>query len=77
MFCLPPMEADPTVAQPLLDSIPITYLIAVRLPHLDVIRPYVPVLERYPERWERIYAVPGGQTSVYRRVEPAGEAGTR
>lgn len=75
---LPPMEDDPTVAQPLLDSVPVSYLIADRLPHIDVIRPYVvPVIERYPERWEQIYAVPGGQTIIYRRVEPAGEAGTR
>jgi hypothetical protein len=66
---LPPMEASPEEAQRLLDSVPVTYLVVegAALPGFG--RRYAaPVVERHPERWRLIDAVPGTGLRIYERV---------
>ena len=66
---MPPLEADPSRAQELLDSVPVAYLLVDDLEFLDVSRRYAaPVVEEHPLQWRLAYTSPGGHTSVYERV---------
>jgi hypothetical protein len=67
---MPPFEADSDEAQRLLDSVPVTYAIVDDLQFIDISRRYVgPVIQKHPERWQRVYSSPDGKTRVYRRVK--------
>jgi hypothetical protein len=62
---LPPREADPEVAQRLLDSVPVDYLVVDNRNNPDVAHRYdEPVAKAYPELWELVY---DRGTRVYRR----------
>jgi hypothetical protein len=64
---MPPFEHDPEEAQRLLERVPVDYLLVGR----DVIaseRFTVPVVQTFPERWERVYSAAVGGWSVYRRI---------
>ena len=67
---MPPYEADPKVAESLLDQVPATYLIVDQLAFIDVGRRYtIPVVEGAPDRWRLIYASTDSGPRIYRRVE--------
>jgi hypothetical protein len=69
---MPPMEADPTEAQRLLDSVPVGYVIVDELEFLDVTRRYAePVIKRHPEQWQLVYVAPESATRIYSRVGAA------
>ena len=71
----PPFEADPGRALGQMDSVPVRYLIADPFDFLDVIGRYaLPAVERFPEGWTLVYASPGHEVRIYRRVRP-GEGG--
>jgi hypothetical protein len=64
---MPPFERDPPKAQHLLEGVPVDYLLVGR----DVIeseRFTVPVVQTFPERWERVYSSTVGGWTVYRRI---------
>ena len=62
---LPPREVDPAVAQRLLDSVPVDYLVVDNRKNPDVAHRYdEPVAKAYPELWELVY---DRGTRVYRR----------
>jgi hypothetical protein len=64
---MPPMENDPLKEQEMLDSVPVGYLIIGK----DVIRSErytLPAVERFPDRWQRVYSPPGSDFAVYQRV---------
>jgi hypothetical protein len=66
---MPPLEADAAAAQRLLDSVPVRYLVMGR----DVVateRYTVPVVQRFADRWQVVYATAVGGWTVYRRVQP-------
>jgi hypothetical protein len=65
---MPPFEQDVDTAQRLLDSVPVRYLLIGR----DVVateRYTVPVVQRFADRWEAVYATAVGGWTVYRRTE--------
>jgi hypothetical protein len=65
---MPPFERDAGEAQRLLDSVPARYLIVGR----DVIgseRYTEPMVKRFPEYWEQVYATTAGGWTVYRRAD--------
>jgi len=53
---MPPFESDPLKAQQLLDSVPVTYLILDEGLAIDSQRFTKGVVERFPERWKRVYS---------------------
>jgi hypothetical protein len=62
---LPPREVDPAVAQRLLDSVPVDYLVMDNRNNPDVALRYdEPVVKAYPGLWELVY---DRGTRVYRR----------
>ncbi len=66
---MPPLERDVDTAQRLLDSVPVRYLVIGR----DVVateRYTVPVVQRFADRWQAVYATAVGGWTVYRRAEP-------
>ena len=66
---MPPFERDVDTAQRLLDSVPVRYLVIGR----DAVateRYTAPVVERFADRWEAVYATAIGGWTVYRRVQP-------
>jgi hypothetical protein len=66
---LPPFEADPAVAERLLDSVPVEYLMLDELGFVDVIRRYAaPVVEAFPSHWRLVYGAPTDAARIYRRV---------
>jgi hypothetical protein len=66
---MPPMERDPSEAQRLLDSVPVTHVIVDELQFVDMTRRYArPALDGHPGFWKRIYSSPNGQTSIYQRI---------
>lgn len=66
---LPPLNANPAVAQRLLDAIPASYLVVDDLEFLDISARYSePVARAFPERWEPFASSPGGRTRIFRRV---------
>jgi hypothetical protein len=63
---LPPMEADPSREQNLLEKVPVSYVIADKLIALDVTRRYVlPAIRSYPDHWDIVYS--NEQSRVYER----------
>jgi hypothetical protein len=65
---MPPLERDVDTAQRLLDSVPVGYLVIGR----DVVateRYTVPVVQRFADRWQAVYATSVGGWTVYRRVQ--------
>ena len=65
-----PFELDPGKAQRLVDRVPVRYLIREELDIRDICGRYAtPVLEAYPELWERVYGSSDGMTVIYRRNE--------
>ncbi len=64
---MPPLEIDVGKAQQLLDSVPVSYLILDR-GAIDL-QPYVlPLVQRYPERWKKVYKATDGDLTIYQRV---------
>jgi hypothetical protein len=64
---MPPFERDTPKAQQLLERVPVDYLLVGQ----DVIeseRFTVPVVQTFPERWERVYSSTVGGWTVYRRI---------
>ncbi len=53
---MPPFESDPLKAQQLLESVPVTYLILDEGLAIDSQRFTKGVVERFPERWRRVYS---------------------
>jgi len=53
---MPPFESDPLKAQLLLESVPVTYLVLDEGLAIDSKRFTKGVVERFPERWRRIYS---------------------
>jgi hypothetical protein len=67
---LPPFEPDTGLAQVLLASVPVRYVILDDLPFLDISRRYAePVIRAHPERWDLVYSAPDAGLSVYRRAD--------
>ncbi|MCC6139559.1 MAG: hypothetical protein IT389_02965 [Nitrospira sp.] len=52
---MPPFESDPLKAQQLLESVPVTYLVLDEGLAIDSQRFTKGVVERFPERWKRVY----------------------
>jgi hypothetical protein len=69
---MPPFEADPAVEQDLIDSVPVAYLI-VDEGALDTRSYLLPMLRRFPDRWQHVFAGAQGKTHIYRRVNPQPE----
>ncbi|MGN6392154.1 MAG: hypothetical protein ACTHM9_07905 [Gemmatimonadales bacterium] len=68
---MPPFEADPAVAQKLVDAVPITYLIVDHLNFIDVGRRYtIPLIAAAPDRWSLVYFANDTGPRIYRRVVP-------
>ena len=53
---MPPYESDPAKAQRLLDSVPVNYLIVDDGLATDTRRYTVPVTQKFPNYWKRIYS---------------------
>jgi hypothetical protein len=71
---MPPMVADTTEAQRLLDSVPARYVIVDELTYVDVVRRYtVPVIRQEAGKWRRVYTAPGSRTHIYRRESEAAD----
>ena len=67
---MPPMEANVSEAQRLLDTVPVTWVIVDEMEFLDTARVYArPVVEGATDRWELAHRF--GQTTVYRRIQGA------
>ena len=64
---MPPFEKDATIAQQLLDSVPVSYLIIGR-DNLEMDRYTLPVVRQFPDQWRRIYFTPEGDCAVYQRI---------
>lgn len=65
---MPPFEPDPTEAERLLDSVPVTWIVVDDLQFLDVSRRYAaPVAEGRPGSWRKVYTARSGEARVYRR----------
>jgi hypothetical protein len=75
MTVMPPFEPDPGVAQALLDSVPVRYVVMDRTPvdiSLIMQRVTLPLLQRAPPRWTPVYGGPSGLVTIYRRTsDPA------
>ena len=70
---MPPMEADPTEAQRLLETVPAAYVIVDELEFIDIIRRYtVPMIARHPHRWRVVHTVPDSHTRVYQWLGEVG-----
>jgi hypothetical protein len=71
-----PFEADPVEAQRLLEGVPAEYMVVDQIEDLDISRRYGgAVLQRFPDRWQLVYATADSLSRVYRRREPTGAAG--
>jgi hypothetical protein len=67
---LPPLEADSELAQRLLDSVPVKYLVLDVLGIPGISERYAaPTIEKHPKLWKLIYLAPGGGASIYERVQ--------
>ena len=70
-----PMEADPEVAQRLLDSVPVDYLVLDTLEFTPkdtrlISRYAAAAVERHPNLWRQVFTAPGKrETIVYERLE--------
>lgn len=77
---MPPFESDPLKAQQLLESVPVTYLILDEGLAIDSQRFTKGVVERFPDRWRRVYGddvtTETGERheqsfAIYERIHPA------
>lgn len=67
----PPYEADPVVAQRLMERVPISYVIVDSLGFLDITRRFaLPAIEAHPDRWRLVFRIGDevANTRVYERV---------
>jgi hypothetical protein len=65
---MPPFEADPVLAQQLLDSVPTKYLVIDSLGFIDVSRRYgMPVVETFSQQWKEVYTSPDQSARVFQR----------
>jgi 4-amino-4-deoxy-L-arabinose transferase-like glycosyltransferase len=53
---MPPFESNAAEAQRLLDTVPVTYLIVDEGLALDTKKYTLPVVEAFPDKWERVYS---------------------
>lgn len=76
---MPPFESDPVKAQKLLDSVPVSYLILDEGLAVHTRKYTAPVVQHFPDRWQRLYAASilteSGEEfkdsfEIYQRVEP-------
>jgi hypothetical protein len=66
---MPPYESDPSMAESLLDQVPVRYLVVDQLSFLDVGRRYAgPVIEQRRDRWPLLYAANDSGPRIYRRA---------
>jgi hypothetical protein len=67
---LPPLEADSELAQRLLDSVPVKYVVldSLGLPGISE-RYAAPTIVKHPQLWTLIYVAPGGGARIYERVQ--------
>ena len=67
----PPWEQDPGIAQRLLESVPVDYLVIDNIQadeNAEVARRYsVPIVRAFPDKWRLIYSSGDSGSSVYRR----------
>lgn len=69
---MPPYEADPEVAQKLVDDVRATYLVVDNLRFIDVGRRYTrPLITAAPDRWSLVYVANDTGPRIYRRVVPS------
>ncbi|HEX7786113.1 MAG TPA: hypothetical protein VF653_07825 [Methylomirabilota bacterium] len=70
---MPPFVADLAIAQSLLDSVPVRFVV-VDGTDVNFTREYtLPLLEASPDRWMPVYSDPSGKLEIYeRRREPTG-----
>lgn len=66
---LPPMELDTDLAQRLLDSVPVGYVIMDDHVFLDTSKYIEKAVGANPERWALVFTASDGQTRVYRRID--------
>jgi 4-amino-4-deoxy-L-arabinose transferase-like glycosyltransferase len=67
---LPPMESDSELAERLLDSVPVKYVVLDVLGIPGISERYAaPAIERHPQMWKPIYVAPGGAARIYERVQ--------
>ncbi len=80
---MPPFESDPLIAQQLMESVPVTYLILDEGLAIDSQRFTKGVVEQFPERWKRVYsddvATETGERhaqafAIYERLQPVAAA---
>ena len=62
-----PLEINPDKAQQLLESVPASYIVAGK-DAIESERYILPVVERFPEKWEKVYSSPESNFAVYRRT---------
>ena len=69
---MPPMEADPSRANALMQRVPIDYLIVDEMDFLDIARRYaLPAIESDPASWALVHRV--GGTRVFQRIAGEGK----
>jgi hypothetical protein len=64
---MPPFESDPSRAQALLDSVPVSYLIVDGRTGSFTRQFGLPAVKAAPERWQLVYLSPVGELEIYRR----------
>jgi hypothetical protein len=64
---MPPFESDPARVQALLDAVPVRFVV-VDGTRVTITRTYaLPVIERAPDRWMRVYSDAPGKLEIYER----------
>jgi len=66
---LPPMELDTDLAQQLLDSVPVRYVIADQHVFLDTAKYIAGAVRANPDAWRLVHTASDGATRVYQRVD--------
>jgi hypothetical protein len=75
---MPPFERDPSRAQALLDSVPVSYLIVDGRTGSFTREYGLPAVKAMPGSWELVYFAGAGELEIYRRLrdgEPPGPVG--
>jgi hypothetical protein len=66
---IPPMVVDGTLVQPLLDSVPVKYIVLDDTDYPGISQRYVaPAIEQHLGQWRRVYGAPGDLAAIYERV---------
>jgi hypothetical protein len=66
---MPPYESDASLAERLVQAVPVSYLVVDNLSFLDVGRRYtLPVVQRAPDRWSLVYFTNDSGSRIYRRT---------